>query len=597
MLTIISPIILGAAFSATPDVDQSVQEPLTIFTSRREESVDEALNSVTILTRQELENSQAQDVLEILRVQAGVDLSRNGGPGTQTSVFLRGTNSNQTLVLIDGVRAASSNSGIYSWENLPVSQIERIEIIRGPRASFYGSDAIGGIIHILTRKSDSFSARVEYGSFDAKRADVQFANGGDTGRFWGSISYQDIGGFSAQNENGFSFDPDDDGFENISLVLGAEYKLSPNHQIGFDLLTTDSEIDFDQGFSEGEGLNIALKAQGDFYQNYRYAITLGRAEDELLTPAFFSRLESDRTDFDAQINYTGLQRQILSLGVAYYDEQGKNTETFSNTTVYDADRENVAIFGSWHYAADNQDFEFSLRYDDNSEFGTEVTGQAAWGINLNDNWRLITSYGTAFHGPTLSQQLSPGFGGLFSGNPDLEPEESNSSELSLRYNDSGKHSWAFNLFSTDIDQLIDFSGVDFQAINISEASINGLEAHYRYQAESWRFNTQFTYQKAEDDTTGNRLLRRPDEKISFSLEKDFSNKALFSLEALYAGDRSDFGTELDDYWLTNLRVRYPLNNNWTLEARLNNLLDEDYELANGFNTAERSAFLAIRWTQ
>lgn len=185
---------------------------LVVTPSRRVESLSEALASVSVLTRDDIERSAAEDLTDLLTTLPGVDVVRSGGPGAQVSVFLRGSNSNHVLVLIDGVRASSSNTGSYTWEQLPVNQVERIEVVRGPRGSLYGSDSIGGVIHVITRTSTAPYGRATVGSYGTAEFEGGLGHEGENSRFSLNAGYRDVEGFSAQNENGFSYDPDDDGF-------------------------------------------------------------------------------------------------------------------------------------------------------------------------------------------------------------------------------------------------------------------------------------------------------------------------------------------------------------------------------------------------
>ena len=211
-----------SSWSQVPDSrDNDVDELDTIIVTanRTEQSLDDTLASTTVIDRELIERSQAQDLIELLRLQPGVDIVRTGSPGGQTSIFLRGTNSNQVLVLIDGVRVSSANSGLFQFENLPLEQLERIEIVRGPRASFYGSDAIGGVIQLFTRRGEDLTIRAGYGSGDNFQASATDGYRGERGGITGTVSWRNTNGFSAQNEDGFSFNPDDDGFRNLLPFL------------------------------------------------------------------------------------------------------------------------------------------------------------------------------------------------------------------------------------------------------------------------------------------------------------------------------------------------------------------------------------------
>ncbi len=585
---------LAASAPAAELVGEIVEQPkITVTASRVEQSLDESLASVTVLSRQDIELSQAEDLLELLGRQAGIDISRSGGAGSQTSLFLRGGNSNHALVLVDGVRVASVHTGAFAWENLPLAQVDHVEIVRGPRAGYYGSDAIGGVIHIHTRRRVEPGLRLTAGSFGTRRLEAGSAL--DLGPVQASISvdHQDVGGFSAQNPAGFSFHPDDDGFEESGAVIALSGEFA-GQRFAARLRAHRAEVEFDQGLSETDGEGFALRLGGPLGGNWRHVANLGWAGEERITPAFFSSFDSERADLDWQLSYAGRPGQLVTMGLAYIDESGISRETFGPSEVYGGSRHNAALFGGWQLGLGRQDLEVSLRYDDNSEFGSEWTGHLAWARALGQRGGVFASYGTAFRAPTLSEQLSPGFGGLFAGNRELEPERSRSAEIGVRAQWRRQRLGA-SVYRTRIEDLISFSGPDFRALNVARAQITGLEAEYQWRSPNWRLYASLTLQRTEDKDSGQALLRRPDEKLSLAADRLFAGGARFGADVLFSGDREDFSARLDRYLLLGLRASYPLSRRWRLQARLSNVLDEDYELAAGFNSAGRAAYLSLAY--
>ncbi len=208
----------------------------------------------------------------------------------------------------------------------------------------------------------------------------------------------------------------------------------------------------------------------------------------------------------------------------------------------------------------------------------------------------MASYGSAFRGPNLSEQFSPGFGGFFAGNPNLEPESSTSSELGLRWRHDTAGTFSATIYRTDVEDLIAFTGNNFQAINIAQARLEGLELDYSVGWKDWLLNANATFQSTQDRSTGQSLLRRPDEKGSITLDHNFTNGSWLGLEWFVSGERNDFGgIKLDGYSLFNLRAGWSLTSAWRLELRGDNLLDEDYEPAFGFNSPGRSYYLSVAW--
>jgi vitamin B12 transporter len=274
---------------------------LVVTPSRMVESLSESLAAVSLITREDIELSVAEDLYELLRLQPGVDIVRSGGPGSQTSVFLRGSNSNHVLVLIDGVRVSSANTGAYVWEQLPLNQVERIEIVRGPRGSLYGSDSIGGVIHVFTRSSPEPYARISAGSYGTGEFEGGLGYAGENTRISVNAGYRDVDGFSAQNPNGFSYHPDDDGFRNVNLgVKGSTQADYGKWQ--YSLLALDSESEFDQGVSDTEQFIASAGFHGSFSQDWDYQLLGGYISDDLDTDfEYFSTVfKSKRYEFSWQ---------------------------------------------------------------------------------------------------------------------------------------------------------------------------------------------------------------------------------------------------------------------------------------------------------
>lgn len=596
-MTILKPLaaVLLAAGSGLLQAENSdtyeLKPDLVVTPSRQVEPLEQSLASVSVITREDIERSVAEDLFELLRLQPGVDIVRTGGPGTQTSVFLRGSNSNHVLVLVDGVRVSSANTGAYAWEQLPLNQVERVEIVRGPRGSLYGSDAIGGVIHIFTRSNPDPYGRAGAGSFGSTEIEGGVGFRGEGSRLSINVGWRQVDGYSAQNPNGFSYHPDDDGFTTVNLGL----KGSAEAQHGrwdYSVLAIDTESEFDQGLSDGQQLISSVGFNGQISTHWEYQLLGGYIRDQLFTDFFFFT-----TDFDSRRYEFSWQNQLdlasanqVSFGLDYYREDGESAES------WDQGRHNIGLFAVLERRIDRLHLQAGGRLDDNSRFGHELTGQLAAGYTLSDAWQVTASYGTAFRGPNLSEQYSPGFGGLFAGNPDLDPESSASGELGLRWRHDTRGRLTASLYRTDVDDLIAFNGEFFQAINIDRARLEGIELEYSLDRSAWSLVANATWQDTEDRATGANLLRRPAEKGSLRLDRRVLENAWLGLEWFYSGERSDFGgLTLGSYNLLNLRAGWAFRPAWRLELRGENLADERYEPAYGFDGAGRSWFLSLAW--
>jgi len=577
---------------AAEELETYELKPILVVTpSRMVEPLSNSLSSVSLISREDIELSVAEDLFELLRLQPGIDIVRSGGAGSQTSIFMRGSNSNHVLVLIDGVRVSSANTGGYVWEQLPLNQVERVEIVRGPRGSLYGSDSIGGVIQIFTRSSPEPYARITGGSYGTTEIEGGLGYEGETTQISVNAGYRHAEGFSAQNSDGYSYDPDDDGYENTNLGIRGS-TLAGYGSWEYSFLALKSESEFDQGVSETNQGIASVGLHGNFSPHWDYQLLGGYTREKLSSDFeyFTTGFKSRRWEFSWQNQYSPGKNGKLSFGADYYQENGKSPDS------WDESRNNAGFFASYDYFLERLHVQAGGRYDDNSRFGGQFTGQLALGYDIGAAWQVLASYGSAFRGPNLNEQFSPGFGGLFPGNPDLDPESSQSGELGLRWQSENMGTLSVSAYRTDVKDMISFTGELYQAINIDKARLEGLELDYTLSRGAWLLNANATFQRAEDQTTGEPLLRRPEQKGSITADRNFSNGSWLGLEWFHSGKRLDFGgITLNSYSLVNLRAGWVLNPAWRLELRGDNLLDEHYEPAYGFNAAGRSWFISLAW--
>lgn len=583
------PVAAGAAVEIPPVVVTAARLPTT---------VDEALAPVTVITRADIEAMNPQSIGDLLRLQPGVDVVRSGGLGGNTSVFLRGTNSDQVLVLIDGVRADSPSSGLFAWRQLSPAQIERIEIVRGPRATLYGSDAIGGVIQIFTRQPQGLTASIEAGSQDTQRGAVGVGFGDATTRLSLNTSFTRTDGFSATRPGAFGYDPDDDGYINRSLNGRFTTSLWDKAKLRLSGWYANGDVEFDQGTQETVNGNVSARLTDSPTPVWDYSLTLGYNRDDIKTEsAFPSKLATQRTTLDWQNNLHLGGAQSLTLGLNWRREAGENIDTAMSTVVFNDTIDNTGVYANWLATFGRSDLQLGARFDHHSEFGTHVTGQLAWGFRLGAGYRVLASFGTAYKAPNLNELFHPGVGGFFAGNPNLQPERSRSAELALRYHQpGGQRRVEANLFYTRIYDLIAFEGEKNQAINIDKASIPGLELVYADGIGRWSLRSSLTLQRPRNTTADTRLLRRPDTKLSLVLARTLGTASVIRAELLRVGRRVDIGNEtLGGYTLFNLSSQIRLTGAWSVEGRIENVTDKEYEGAFGFNTSGRAFFLGLRY--
>jgi vitamin B12 transporter len=598
---------ISIALSTTCFADEAQRNTLgtvQVTASRIEKPVAEALASVTVITRQDIELAQAPDLVNLLSRQAGVDIARNGGPGQASTLFLRGTNSSHTLVLVDGVRVNAATQGVIDFAHIPLAQIERIEIVRGPRAALWGSDAIGGVVQIFTRDASKGFFEAKLGSNRLAGATAGFGIARDDSSIGLSAGAERLEGFSATNEAAFGYDPDVDGYRNRNLAVGGKTGIG-SQTLSVTGLVTDAEVDFDAGTEvPGEGRTQALNRvfglglRGPVSEGWTQALTLGRSSEDLDTPAYFSRFGSTRDSLD-WVNALAIRSgQSLGWGVNWSRETGYSDEGFQG---FEASRRNAAAFVTWQGGFGAHTFDASLRHDQNSQFGGASTGNLAWGWRANDSLRLRASWGQGFRAPNFNELYYPGFDLgegliLFAGNPDLQPERSRSSEIGLDWQMDDSQSLGLSAYRTRINDLIAFDGPLLDAINIRSAAIDGIELDYLLVRGGLTIRSNATWQDARDSDTGERLLRRANRKLHASADYSFANGASTGIDLSAVSPRPDFGgSMLPGYSRIDLRASAPLGDDWTVDARIENVGGVRYELVQGYNTPGRTGVIALRW--
>ena len=599
----LSAALLGAA--CTHAYANETLPDIVVTATRTAQSADATLASVSIITRQDIERLQAQSLPDVLRGVAGLTLSNNGGAGKATSVFLRGTNADHVLVLVDGIKVGSATLGTASFQDIPVQQIERIEIVRGPRASLYGSEAIGGVIQIFTRKgggalTPSFSATA--GSYGTVNGALGLSGGGEQGWFNAKLNQQDTSGFNACRGSlvagCFVNEPDKDGYRNLSLGLRGGYRFDNGATADFNALQANSTVQTDGSIFAGNEAKSAQQVLGgsaQFAAAEQWNMTLrgGRSRDD--SDLFFNGLHIDRynTQRDSltwQNDFALSADQLLSAGLDYQQDRIESSRAFAQTS-----RSNRALFGQYQGGFGAHSLQASVRHDDNQQFGGHNTGGLGYGYAINDTLRLTASYGTALKAPTFNQLYYPGFGSAA-----LRPELSRSIEVGVAgHGTFGK--WSLNAYQTDITDLIGFDA-NFTPVNINTARLNGLEGQLQTQFADWAINGTLTLQDPRQTSGANQgklLNRRATEAMRIEVARNFG--AYRFAGSLYAegrrfDDLANTGTKrLGGYGLLDVRAEYRIAPHWLVQGRIENLLDKRYETAQFYNQAGRGLYFTLNY--
>lgn len=601
-------VLLLASITSLQAADD---DTIVVTASRVAETAEETLASVTVISREEIARQQGRTMRDLLRGVAGLTITNNGGRGKQTSVHLRGSEADHVLVLIDGVKVGSATLGTAAFQNIPVEQIERIEIVRGPRSSLYGSEAIGGVIQIFTRKGGGefkpfFS--VEGGSYDTYDGTVGFSGGGDNG--WFSVSARGMGtkGFDGCSGDPVTFagcgvdEPDRDGHKEVSGSVRGGYRFDNGAEFDLHWLRSDGDTQFDgnAAWSANESETRQQVWGGtlrfNILDSWQVTLAGGRSQDQtdnLHDSTFVSTFDTERDAYSIQNDITLGDDHLLTLGYDHQEDRVNSTTAYTVTS-----RDNEGAFAQYLGNLWGHDLQASLRYDDNEQFGDHTTGNVGWGYSFHEAFRLMASYGTAFKAPTFNDLYWPG-----TGNPNLIPEESESIEVGV----SGRMEWAkwsLNAYQTEVDNLIAWvntGGWIWTPMNISSARIRGLEAVLGVHYKGFSMNTQLTLMDPKDRTSGatqgNVLPRRARESLRVDLDQeigDFNIGATVVAEGKRYDDAANTRV-LDHYTTVDLRAGYQIHKDWRIEGRVENVNDEEYETASFFNQPGRSYYLALRY--
>jgi vitamin B12 transporter len=598
--------LLSICFFSRPSfAEESDSDVIIVTATRTAQTANESLAAVSVITRGDIERSQAKSLPELLNALAGIDIVSTGSYGSQTSLFLRGTSSGQTLVMIDGVKIGSATTGAPAWEFLPISQIDRIEVVRGPHSSLYGSDAIGGVIQIFTRKGRGpthSEAEASLGSHGSREIGAGVSGAGE-GTWYNVYAGRFVtDGIDARKpvlEFGTLVDqPDRDGYDNNSFSARFGRQLGATASIDVHFFRASGTVEFDSDFTntgndndeftqEAAGATLQLAPLTHWNTSFRFGRSLDQRfsfrHDNLAVP---SRFDTERRAMSWQNDFVVADEHLLTLGYDVLKDLVSSTEPFDQTS-----RDNNGAFALYLGQFGRHQVQISARRDDNEQFGVHDTGNAAWGYTLNGGMRITSFYGTGFRAPTFNDLFFPGG---FS-NPALKPEQSRSIEVGLR---SGalNPGWAVHLYRTQIEELIVLDDT-FTPQNLGEATIDGIEIEASAAFRGWRTTAAVSLLDHQDDATGNQLPRRAKRSARISLERAFGNTQI-GLTAIAQGPRfDDTGNtvHVGGYALLNARAIYDLSRDWQLRGRIDNAFDKEYETISTFNTLRRTYFLTLAY--
>jgi len=618
-------LLAAVCVSAYASDGDELPEAVVITATRLPTPASQVASSVTVVTAEDIAARQERTIADVLKDIPGLNVVQTGGPGGVTSVFMRGTNSNHTKVFIDGIDVSdpSNSTGAFDFGQLLTPDIERVEVLRGPQSGLYGSDAIGGVINIITKSGSgpmTLAAGLEGGTFDTFNQAASLSGSQDGFHYTANVLHFHAGAtpvtpldLLAPGEERI-----DDYDDNLTLSSKLGYDVTPDFDLGLVARYTD----------------IHLRTTGEDYPPPLYVGVPASEQTTAATDEYFTRLAAHLKSFDGAFDQTlGLAYSHLRTDTVVPDTgpalntgerrkadwQGNirlaTDETLVVGAEYERDDISEPLTADVHIGSGYAELQsqigthwfsaLNVRYDDNSRFGDKTTWRFAPAFFVADtDTKLKASVGTGFKAPTLSE-LYQNFPPFFFANPNLKPESSTGYDAGfeqgfargvLRFGVTYYHNHITDLITTDV------TGTTYA--NIGLATTQGIESFILYQPlEQLRLRIDYTYTEATDDVLNQPLLRRPKNKGTFIATWQATRAWQWSLDILSVGGWVDIsrdgltsGIDAPGYTTVNLATTYDFGERWALFARVSNLFDRHYENPVGFLQPSIGAYAGIRVT-
>jgi len=595
---------LSSPFAANADTPM---ELMIVTPARMTQTLKSTITDTTVLDEQAIRDSGAADVPTLLRTLGGVEVTQSGGLGNVSSTFMRGTNSDHVLVLLDGVRINSATSGTTALEHIMLDNIERIEVVRGNVSSLYGSEAIGGVIQIFTKQghgAPAVNASGGFGSHGTIRLAAGFSGSTDADSYSMNAGAVKTDGLSAINTAiAPNANPDNDGYDNINFDAQVEHAFNTDHQLTAALFGTYGDSQYDDAYgvpTEVNNTKVALEkyslASDDqfndqWHSKLSWAIGIDDSKD-YLDGIENGRIKTANNQLSWQNELRVDDKRRFNLAAERLVQTVDSNIQYSQT-----ERTVNSLLGGYLGEYGSQEVQLNLRQDRYSDFGTENTGLLGYGWSFAQEWRATASISNAFKAPTFNDMYAPP---LWGSNPDLLPERAINQEVGLHYV-SGVHQAGIVLFNNRIYDLIVYQ--NFLLMNIEQARIYGAELNYAGKFDDTSLYANATLQNPRDTTTGELLLRRAESFINLGVTRQFGNWEA-GAGWKYSGKREDYDinppfarTTLESYSLVNLSASYMLSKRLKLSLRADNLFDRDYMLVDGYNTLGRTLFAGFNYQQ
>lgn len=608
-------VALATAFTAFAADAESVSsseplaETIVVTATRQVQRANELLSDVTVIGADEIRQAgPAATIADLLARQPGIEIDSRGGPGTAGAVMIRGANGGHTLVLVDGLRVSSATLGEASWGYLPLSEVDRVEIMRGPASSLYGADAIGGVVQIFTRRgkgAPAFTAEAGYGSWETRSLKAGVSGSADALAYSLQVADQRSDGFSATTPKSSAYNPDRDGYAMRNASASLAYTIASGHEVGANVLYSD-------GWNRYDAFDYATMSGASDYRQDQTVAAYGAYSRNRLLPGWTSLVRVGRGTDDSRQFQDGRQTStirtdqdqiqwqndvLLPVGKALLAVERVKQKVSGDVAYAVSERTIDSWLAGWTGRVDDHRLQFNLRNDENSQFGHKTTGFAGYGYQFTPAWRASVAYGTAFRAPTFNDLYWPD-----AGNPNLRPETARNREAAVHYEAAGQHASA-TYYHNSVDDLIDWAPIApgswiWQPANVHKADLEGLTLAYAGRVAGFDLRASADFQDARDADTDKQLRYRAREHGSLSVGRT-EGPWNWGVEVAGTGKRYNDTANtqvLGGYGVVNLLGGYAIDREWSLFARADNVFDRKYERVATYATPGANVFVGVRYT-
>ncbi len=606
-----APTLLFAQTPTSPAVNPTVLDTIVATPARMTQPLDKVIGDVTVIQAETLQNSGMQPLTDILSSQPGLQIYNSGGPQTLSGVYMRGASPQQSLVMVNGMRINDNMSGSTHWSAIDPSTIERIEIIRGAASSLYGSNAMGGVINIITKPGGQDRPFSAFGNFGVGtdstfKAGFGFSGAQNNWNYSLAASYASSDGFNATNPDSgpYTYNPDDDGYTQTSLTGSLGYEWNPGQRVDLTFLHGYNHGDFDSGeyYADTYGITrqqaYTLSSTNQITDNWESILSFGYSKSDYDSQASYGRSElgTIQRQYSWQNNLKLDKNNSLSLVLEHLDERAGGTSILTRQH-----RDTNAIGLIYRGDFDRHHLQASVRNDNISGYGDKTTGSLGYDYDLTSSLKLGVAASTGFRAPTFADLYTPLSWG-YQGNPNLKPEKSKNIEASLRYQ-SDDTQLGLVIFQNKFRDLINPYVCDAMfnctSENTEKATIRGLSLEASHQFGNTLLSAGADFLNPKDDISGKTLVRRAKQVYRLSVTHKLDNAELgasyqFVSKRYDDKDNTD-AKKLGGYGLLNLHASYQFNKNLQGQIFWNNVTDKKYNTAYGYNTQGSNVFLNLAW--